>query len=68
MVYTNWGITGGQFEPLDEEGLDCAKMCVGSNCQDHKWRTANCSQPMSYVCQIDCNFIIRAQLTKLMSN
>ena len=53
-MYTNWGITDGKFEPVDEPGKDCVKVCVGSQCADHHWRAADCSEELPFVCQIDC--------------
>ena len=54
IPFTNWGITEEQFEPLNESNLLCASICLGSECDDHAWKTVSCDTPQQFICQVDC--------------
>ena len=54
-TYTNWGMTGNEFEPAEDPDKKCAKICEGDNCPYGKqWRATSCEDKLQFVCTIDC--------------
>ena len=57
ITYTNWGITSGAFEPIDDTSKLCASVCLGATCNgDNSWKAASCDVPKQFVCSVQCKF------------
>ena len=53
MTYTNWGRTNGDFEPVNDDTMGCAKICHGPNCEPG-WKSTSCDDPLPFICKYDC--------------
>jgi hypothetical protein len=60
--FTNWGISGSEFEPREDPALLCASVCLGNNCSDetHTWKVESCdSAPIQqFICQVECKLYL----------
>ena len=55
IAFTNWGIMGGDFEPIEDDSLKCASMCYGDECNgDNYWYSNDCTEEKQYVCEYKC--------------
>lgn len=59
IPFTNWGVTNGEIEPLDDNSKQCAKTCIDPNnpiCNGD-WRATDCSETLKFVCTVSCKGI-----------
>ncbi len=69
ITYTNWGITGSAFEPINDANLGCASMCLGNQCNNsNTWKAVDCNTPQLYICQIECESKALVRRAILKSN
>jgi hypothetical protein len=56
ITYTNWGMTGGAFEPITDSGKLCSSVCLGDSCanDDHTWKVADCATSLQFICASPC--------------
>jgi|FrelakmetLWP11LW_1041352.scaffolds.fasta_scaffold356163_1 hypothetical protein len=72
IPFTNWGITGDDFEPVENDSLACASMCLGDQCpRSGTWKAVSCTSELKYICQVDCEsekYICLEKLKKCLEN